>query len=113
MKLGFVILAVALVTAAGCNKERIHDGRDGKTICPVHGVRMQEGIVPIAYGTPARDDWHVAYNKAWFTTFPYSFMWYGGGCVSDEFGEKARVLYCPKCRETEAAWLREHPNKKG
>jgi hypothetical protein len=104
------ILLVATAAVLGCS--RIEEARGDKTVCPIRGVRWQEDLVPIRYGTPAEDDWTHAYNSAWFANFQYSFTWLGGGCVSGTFGDKARVRYCPKCRETEAAWLREHPYKR-
>jgi hypothetical protein len=80
----------------------------GETVCPIHGERLRQDIVPIRYGLPMKDTWHEAYNKSRFTEFRYSLTWLGGGCVDDGV-KKARVLYCPKCREAEAIWLKEHP----
>ena len=106
-----LVLMVGIAAILGCSRAHIEDARGDKTVCPIHGVRLQEDVVPIQYGTPAQDDWTRAYNSTWFTNFQYSFMWLGGGCVVGEY-DKARVRYCPKCRETEAAWLREHPYKR-
>ena len=104
-----LVLIVATMAIVGCS--RVEDAREDKKICPIHGVRLLEDTVPIRYGTPAEDDWTHAYNGAWFTNFQYSFMWLGGGCVVGKY-DRARVRYCPKCRETETAWLREHPYKR-
>ena len=102
-----VVIVVALA-ATGCSKEQVFDARDGTKICPVHSTRLQPDIVPMEYGTPDMT-WEMPYAKAASTQFPYSLTHVAGGCVNQDGIEKARVLYCPKCRQAEAAWRQDHP----
>ncbi len=108
MKLSNAILIAVACVATACSKERVFDARDGTKICPVHGTRLQPDIVPMYYGTPDMT-WEMTYAKAASTNFPHSLTHFEGGCVNQDGIEKARVLYCPKCRQAEAAWLRDHP----
>lgn len=62
--------------------------------CNIHGDRLREDKVRIGYGLTLYDP----NNKE---RFPYSNKWAPGGCLPQS-SRYLIVMYCPKCRETEA-----------
>jgi hypothetical protein len=72
--------------------------------CPVHGEKLKLDTVPILYGILMIDEDYLEAEK---TLFPNAnTRVFGGDLVQEE--TKAEVLYCPKCREAEAKWNKEH-----
>jgi hypothetical protein len=68
--------------------------------CEVHGVPLQEGVVPIKYGLRKPTEEEI---EASTKLFPHAKSDYNPGCVEEE-AKRARVNFCPECRKAEAAW---------
>ena len=75
--------------------------------CPVHGEKLKLDIVPIIYGKLLVDEDYLDAEKTQFPNANTRFL--GGSVVKEE--TKAEVLYCPKCREAEAKWNKEHKHQ--
>src|SRR5215813_9141000 len=109
----FLILIVFSVSASlpqnAENQEKIrHLSKEEKARigdkCKVHGEKLKLDLVPILYGKLTVD---ADYIKAAETQFPNAnTRFFGGSVVKEE--TKAEVLYCPKCREAEMRWNKEH-----
>jgi hypothetical protein len=85
---------------------------DPETTCPVHKTEMKKDIVPAIYGLIFLDpeDYSDQYIRARKELFPNSNREYYGGCVIDRNSTKTKeVTYCPRCREAEEQWGKEHP----
>ncbi len=75
--------------------------------CKVHGEKLKLDVVPILYGKLMIDE---DYMHAQEKQFPNANTRFLGGCIVEETTE-AEVLYCPKCRDAEAQWQKEHRGK--
>jgi len=82
----------------------------GKDRCEVHGTALEVDKVRIVYGLTVS---RASYSKAERQYFPHANKVAYGGCViTDESPKYAEVLYCRRCREEEAKWIRRHRNEK-
>jgi hypothetical protein len=77
----------------------------GKT-CQVHGLALEEVIVPIRYGMISFDDELLA---AMGNSFPNATDPFRAGCVEDAYTH-VRVKHCVRCVEAKRAWLVAHPD---
>jgi hypothetical protein len=69
--------------------------------CPVHHVMLQEDVVPIHYGLiRISEQEHNLRTKR----FPYANSSHLGGCCVQDT-RRARVMFCPECREAEKEWM--------
>jgi hypothetical protein len=75
-------------------------------VCEVHSTPLAEDTVPIVYGLPPRLTQEQ--RDRIIASFPHARTYYGGGCVVGS-KTKARVSYCPECREAQAKWEADHP----
>jgi hypothetical protein len=86
-------------------------GNDDK-VCDVHKIAMQKDVVSAVCGLIVLDPFYYTeeYLRARKEQFPNSNREYYGGCVVDQNSTPTKeVLYCPKCREAEEQWGKEHP----
>jgi hypothetical protein len=68
--------------------------------CPLHGVPLSEGLVPIEYGRGAEDEGILDESLG----VPLAVDFVAGGCVvGDNDPNVARVLFCEVCREMKRA----------
>jgi len=81
------------------------DVRGTATECEVHHLPLREAVVAISYGEPVLGR---RYAQAKAKLFPHANTEHLGGCEPLR-PQKARVLYCPKCREAFKEWLRRTP----
>lgn len=89
-----------------------------KQHCRVHDQPMARGLARIEYGLPfitmsgqppdEHSLWRERYADAFHTLFPNANTRRGGGCMVG-VERSARVFYCARCREAEAAWLKANP----
>ena len=79
----------------------ILDARTDERICPVHMLPLGEDVVPIEYGLiiPHENESHARRER-----FPFANSTIDGGCSVNE-ARRARVLFCPKCREAKRQWM--------
>jgi len=80
-------------------------GTAAAIVCEVHDVRLKVDIVGLGYGLVLPCP---AFERAKDNLFPHSNRYVMGGCVVQP-ENAAEVLYCPKCRQAEARWLKAHP----
>ncbi len=74
-------------------------------MCPVHGLELRAGRVPIEYGLLRYPD---DYREA-SASFPYACSKVPGGCCIDYNKKYAQIRYCPECRKAEKAyWKSKH-----
>jgi hypothetical protein len=68
--------------------------------CPLHGVPLSEGLVPVKYGRGAEDEGILDESLR----VPLAVDYVAGGCVvGDNDPQVARVLFCEVCREMKRA----------
>jgi hypothetical protein len=79
-----------------------HDDR-----CPVHGLELVGGVVPIRFGRGAE----VESIEDGDLGFPYARTYMAGGCV-DDGRTLVRTSYCPRCRKLKQAWEAEWPDRR-
>jgi hypothetical protein len=105
------ILASALLV--GC-EERVadvpYDAHDSE-ICRVHGAGRLQAVVPMKYGYPKSDP--PAIVQAQRQAFPNAWLEVHGGCEQSfvpghESPLQGTVMYCPRCRDAEEKWRRQH-----
>ncbi len=96
-----VLIALAVVLLA-IFFPRVEDARGEPRTCELHGVELLEDIVPVRWGgdrpLPER------YAREMLKNFPNANPVHPGSCEPRQ-ARRARVRYCPKCREALAAWL--------
>jgi hypothetical protein len=112
MKIKRVAGLMMLLVAAISGLTRGAPTDDPETTCPVHKAEMKKDIVPAIYGLILLDteDYFEQYKRAREELFPNSNREYYGGCVIDRNATKTKeVMYCPRCREAEEQWGRDHP----
>lgn len=109
----YLLLSLVAITVTGCAHNFI-DGNE-PALCNVHQVPLSEIIVPLEFGLPIRpsDD----YLKAKEKLFPNSRLYENGGCTIGlrEMlfpNQKAKVLACHVCNQTEEEWLKTTTNTK-
>ena len=78
-------------------------------VCQLHGRIRTNGVVQVRYGTPVWSAEAEAFDKAKSALFPNSWPSLHGGCViTDRSALEAAVSICPRCREAEQRWKKEH-----
>ncbi|WP_149109730.1 hypothetical protein [Limnoglobus roseus] len=99
-----MMIVTLLTLGSGCG-ERIADERGTQARCDLHDVELQEGVIPIRYGYPMFAPQEIEGVKR----FPYANTFRFGGCMTtSDSPKKARIRFCPKCREEVAALNREY-----
>jgi hypothetical protein len=77
-------------------------------VCPVHHIKMPAKEVPIAYGPLLSNDPFPA-PETRARMFPFGRASIIGGCMPGAYTPKTgKVFLCPKCYETEKAWIKAH-----
>ena len=100
--------------------DRDEHGDVARRFCPRHRIRMELGVVPIAYGLPrsyssdnpadravlqdARQVWRAKQKL-----FPEANMTVAGGGCFIQPEKVAEVHYCVRCRRAREEWFRRHP----
>ena len=80
----------------------------GRT-CVIHGDIRTNVVLAVDYGLPAPRPDVPGYAQAQRTLFPNCWWTIRGGCVVPDGGSRlATVSCCPRCREEEIKWEREH-----
>ena len=75
-------------------------------VCPIHGTKLIEAVTPLDKNSFLTDE----YIQAQMDLFPYSNkIVYIGLWDSYPTESRARIEYCPKCREAEDRWLKQNP----
>jgi hypothetical protein len=78
-------------------------------VCQLHGHIRTNGVVRIYYGTPGWSAESDAFDRVKSASFPNSWRSLHGGCVIDQrSATQAVVNICPRCRETEQRWRKQH-----
>jgi hypothetical protein len=81
-------------------RDSIADDRGSDKACQVHHVALKEDVVPIVYGMIRHTQEEI---EAHHSLFRHANSKYEAGCVVEK-PQKARVRYCPLCREAEKEW---------
>jgi len=104
-------VVLALVSSGCTSKEAARLVPEGAKleVCPVHNFRTRTERVPIHYGLMA---FPVGYGEARKACFPNAWRDIAGGCIPER-PTKAKVHYCPKCREEEQKWRNAHARSSG
>ena len=80
------------------------------TECPRHHVPLKDDTIQLRSPLGSWPPWGVTDVASYYDereeTFPYSLRWMGKACDDPE--QRARVRFCPACREREAAWVVAH-----
>jgi len=97
---GLSLLGCIAILWLVLNDTSIQDARGNDTKCEVHHVPLKEDVVPIVYGMIRRTGEE---SQARHSLFPNAYSTYEAGCVVEK-PQKARVRYCPLCREAEKEW---------
>ena len=96
----FVLCAMALLAPGlGC---RTLDFRGQRTFCSVHEISLKEDTVRVVYGLPLPIDYDYAVAEK--KQFPHAEQFAIAGCIRRSV-RRARVRYCPECREARAEYL--------
>ena len=82
-------------------------GTTARSVCEVHDMLLKGDIVPLGYGLVLH---RPAFKRAKNRLFPHSNSYVMGGCVVQP-ENATEVLYCPKCRQAESAWLNAHARR--
>ena len=76
--------------------------------CPVHHVRLYNGLAYVQYGLVRRNPQTNLYFHAETHQFPDSHRVIRAGCLFMPFDIVRFVLYCPQCRQAEDQWKSQH-----
>ena len=95
-----IVLAAASIALVNYGCETIEDATEPGASCELHGIPLQQELVPIVYGKPRID---LDESEARQKLFPHARTSCGGGCMVKD-ARRARVSYCPECRKAEAKW---------
>ena len=82
-------------------------------VCQLHGEIRTNGVVRVRYGTPVWSAESEAFDRAESASFPNSWSSLHAGCVfeiinGERSAAQAVVSICPRCREAEQRWRRQH-----
>jgi hypothetical protein len=87
----------------------ISTSTSGANICQTHKVILQTGFANVVYG---RLVYYEELEEARKNAFPNANTWVSGGCIVEwspfGVGNAKKTLFCSKCRQAEAVWLKEH-----
>jgi hypothetical protein len=96
--------AFVAIVVSSCNK--MPDRRTDVETCEIHSTQLLEGEARVRYGLPLPPT--EAEMNAERTDFPNAWSLVEGGCLRGEH-DRARVRYCPKCRDAQKLWYEQHP----
>jgi hypothetical protein len=102
-----VLITLSAVALAGCSSLKTHEDYSGESICVVHAGLTRIGTVPIIRKSVSRP---AGYDYARKTAFPNSNALYVGPDLPS-YRTEARIRYCEKCREAEAAWMKQNAGR--
>ena len=82
-------------------------------VCQLHGRIRTNGVVRVRYGTPVWSAEVEAFDQTESALFPNSWRSLHGGCVVEiingqRSATQAVVSICPRCREAEQRWRKQH-----
>ena len=82
-------------------------------VCQLHGHIRTNGVVRVYYGTPGWSAESDVFDRAKTAGFPNSWRSLHGGCVVEiingqRSATQAVVSICPRCREAEQRWRKQH-----
>jgi hypothetical protein len=99
------MLAMVLLSTAGCGAFKVRDRSAPIAMCPVHDAPLHEETHRIHYGLVGHDPEMMAEEAK---RFPYANESSNGGCmVSSVSPWWCRVSYCEECRKEKEEWVAE------